>query len=278
MPENNLAIPDVQAAISAGAAIAEPRTIESKGMYAVVPEGWNLESLEEFQDTPARVREKLQVHDAQSFIDYINAFDVGATTVVFFDQEKERFAAVLDYHKPSNDPVAPPAPAWCDHVVSFTCRRTVEFQTWMSANRKQMSQVEFARFLEENLPDVVEPEGARLLEIALTLEAKQDASYSSGVRLQSGAIQFTYDEEVRATSQKGSVEIPEQFVLGIAIHENGPAYRIPVRLRYRLHDGKLVLWYEIVRPHRFLRDALNAIRDEITAKTPAQVYAGIHQA
>ena len=28
-------------------------------------------------------------------------------------------------------------------------------------------------------------------------------------------------------------------MLGIAIHVNGPAYRIPVRLRWRLQEGKV---------------------------------------
>jgi len=32
---------------------------------------------------------------------------------------------------------------------------------------------------------------------------------------------------------KVTIEVPESFVLGISIHVNGPAYRIPVRLRWR---------------------------------------------
>ena len=130
-----------------------------------------------------------------------------------------------------------------------------------------MTQVDFARFLEENMPDVVEPNSAELLQVALTFEAKKSVEFSSGVRLNNGQIQFQYDEVVRGTAQKGTIEIPEQFVLGIAIHVNGPAYRIPVRLRWRLQEGKVVFWYEVVRPHRFIEDALKEIRERIGDET-----------
>jgi uncharacterized protein YfdQ (DUF2303 family) len=145
----------------------------------------------------------------------------------------------------------------------------------MNQNRKQMTQVDFARFLEENLPDIVEPASADLLEVALTFEAKKSVEFSSGVRLANGQIQFQYDEVVRGTAQKGSIEIPEQFVLGVAIHVGGPAYRIPVRLRWRLQEGKVVFWYEVVRPHRFIEDALKEIRERVAKETAIPILAGV---
>ena len=91
--------------------------------------------------------------------------------------------------------------------------------------------------------------------------------FSSGVRLSNGQIQFQYDEVVRGAAQKGSIEIPEQFVLGVAIHVGGPAYRIPVRLRWRLQEGRFSFRYEIVRPHRFIEDALKEIRERVGRET-----------
>ena len=140
-----------------------------------------------------------------------------------------------------------------------------------------MTQVDFARFLEENMPDVVEPNSAELLQVALTFEAKKSVEFSSGVRLNNGQIQFQYDEVVRGTAQKGTIEIPEQFVLGIPIHVNGPAYRIPVRLRWRLQEGKVVFWYEIVRPHRFIEDALKEIRERVATETALPILAGVDE-
>ncbi len=177
--------------------------------------------------------------------------------------------ALLDYHE------SPAKPNWCDHVVTFAVRRSIEFQTWMGSNRKQMTQVEFARFIEDNLPDIAVPPSAELLQIALTFEAKKSVDFSSGVRLANGQIQFQYDEIVRGSAQKGSIEVPEQFTLGIPIHINGPAYSIPVRLRWRLQESKVIFFYEIVRPHKFIEDALKEISQRIEKETPISILAGV---
>ena len=113
--------------------------------------------------------------------------------------------------------------------------------------------------------------------MALTFEAKKSVEFSSGVRLNNGQIQFQYDEVVRGTAQRGTIEVPEHFVLGIPIHANGPAYRIPVRLRWRLQEGKVAFWYELVRPHRFIEDAVMEIRERIVNDTGIAVLSGIAQ-
>jgi uncharacterized protein YfdQ (DUF2303 family) len=273
MPYNNASdsIGDVQAAIAAGAALGDPRTPvtdEKAGIFTVVPKDYQIQSLEEFLPRPLRIAQNVLLHDADSLIAYVNEYAKPGVTHIFFDGPQEQFVAVLDYHE------KPEAPNWCDHTATFHPRRSVEFTTWMNQNRKQMTQVDFARFLEENLPDIVEPNSAELLQVALTFEAKKSVEFSSGVRLANGQIQLAYDEIVRGTAQKGTIEIPEQFVLGIAIHVNGPAYRIPVRLRWRLQEGKVAFWYEMVRPHRFIEDALKEIRDRVMKETGIQVLAG----
>ena len=268
------AIGGVQAALEAGAALGDPRTIpvpdpDGAGVFAVVPKNYTVQSLEEFLPRPLRIAQNILLHDADSFIAYVNEFGKQGVSHIFFNVEGEEFMAILDYHH------NPDTPAWCEHVATFKTRRSVEFQTWINQNRKQMTQVDFARFLEENMPDVVEPNSAELLQVALTFEAKKSVEFSSGVRLNNGQIQFQYDEVVRGTAQKGTIEIPEQFVLGISIHVGGPAYRIPVRLRWRLQEGKVVFWYEVVRPHRFIEDALKEIRERVAKETALPILAGV---
>ena len=263
-------ITDVAAAIAAGAAIGEPHKATVPGVaesapYALVPAGYSIESLERFLPDPLRVIQNVSLQDAESFIEYLKTF-AEPESRIFFDAQHEAFTGILDYHAG--------LPGWCDHVAKFTAQRSLEFTTWMSTNRKQMTQVEFARFLEENLPDVVEPNSAELLQVALTFEAKRSVEFSSGVRLANGQIQFQFDETIRGAAQKGTIEIPEQFVLGISIHTNGPAYRIPVRLRWRLQESKLTFWYEIVRPHKFIEDALREILARVAQETGIAVLAG----
>ena len=264
-------IGNIQAAIAAGAALGGPRSPVAQpgaGVFAVVPKDYRIESLESYLPRPLRIEQNILLHDADSFIAYVNAFRQDDQTRIFFDGGDGAFMAVFDYHKFSEEP------AWCEHTALFKPRRSVEFEVWMGMNRKQMTQVDFARFLEENMPDVVEPNSAELLQVALTFEAKKSVEFSSGVRLNNGQIQFQYDEVVRGTAQKGTIEIPEQFILGISIHVNGPAYRIPVRLRWRLQEGKVVFWYEVVRPHRFIDDALKEMRERVAKETEVPILAG----
>ena len=276
MPYNdndNSKIGDIQSAIAAGAALGDARTVPDTpgpaGFYTVVPENYKVESLEDFMARPLRIQQKVELHDAASFIAYVQEFGDHEISRIFFDQEHELFQVVIDYHGGNG------VPGWCEHVAGFVARRSEEFKAWMAQNKKQMSQVDFAHFLEENLPDIVEPDGATLLEIALTFWAKKDVEFASGIRLQNGQIQFTYNELVRGAAQKGTLDMPEQFVLGIPIHVGGPAYRIPVRFRWRLQEGKAIFWYEIVRPHRYVEDALKEIRERVGQETGLDVLAGV---
>jgi uncharacterized protein YfdQ (DUF2303 family) len=262
---------DVQSAIAAGAALGEPRTAASAdlpgaGVFTLVPKDYEVKDLESFLPRPLRIKQEVVLYDTDSFIGYVKEFMTGST-LVFFDVQQETFLAAFDYHEIDK-------PSWNEHSAAFKPRRSVEFTAWMDSNRKQMTQVEFARFLEENLPDVVEPNSAELLQVALTFEAKKSVEFASGVRLANGQIQFQYDEVVRGAAQKGTIEIPEKFVLGIPIHVNGPAYRIDVRLRWRLQEGKVVFWYEVVRPHRFIEHALKEISQRIATETALPLLAG----
>ena len=262
---------DIQSAIAAGAALGDPRQPVAEpgaGVFTVLPNTYRIESLENYLPRPLRIDQKVILHDADSFIAYVNDFRLAGPSRIFFDVAQEQFNAIIDYHEIET-------PSWCDHTAVFKPRKSVEFETWMATNRKAMTQVDFARFLEENMPDVVEPDSAVLLGVALTFEAKKSVEFASGVRLNNGQIQFQYDEVVRGTAQKGTIEIPEQFVLGISIHVNGPAYRIPVRLRWRLQEGKVSFWYEVVRPHRFVEDALKEIRERVAKETGIDLLAGV---
>ena len=262
-------IGDIQAAIAAGAALGDPRSPvadEKAGVFAVVPKEYKVEDLEKFLSRPLRIKESVNLFDADSFIAYVNNFKLPISRL-FFNTPEEAFTAIIDYHEVETA-------AWCSHTATFKPRRSMEFEVWMATNRKQMTQVDFARFLEENMPDVVEPDSAVLLQVALTFEAKKSVEFSSGVRLNNGQIQFQYDEVVRGTAQKGTIEIPEKFVLGIPIHINGPAYRIDVRLRWRLQEGKVVFSYELVRPHRYIEDALKEIRERVGVETTMGIFAG----
>src|ERR1051326_8720011 len=172
---------DVQTAIEAGMALGQPQTVltneDGSGAYVIVPEDCKVEDLEQFQARPRRIDQRVELQDTDSLIAYVKEFR-DQFTHIFFSVEGEEFTAIFDYHE-----FDPPRPNWCNHTASFKPRRSVEFTTWMNQNRKQMTQVDFARFLEDNMPDIPEPPSAHLLAVALTFEAKKSVEFSSGVRL-----------------------------------------------------------------------------------------------
>lgn len=94
-----------------------------------------------------------------------------------------------------------------------------------------MQQAEFAEFIERNLPDIVEPVGADMLEISRSLQAKKKVSFASGIRLANGQTELTYEEDIQGTAAKGKLQIPEIFKIGIKVIEGGSVRsRVPPAL------------------------------------------------
>ncbi len=121
-----------------------------------------------------------------------------------------------------------------------------------------MSQEDFAIFLEDNIADIAEPSGESLLSIALTLQAKTEANFSSSRRLDNGQVQFTYTENIDARAGTGLIEIPREFAIGVRLFKNGEGYKIKARLKYRLASGQIKFWYELDRPENAVEDAFNS--------------------
>jgi hypothetical protein len=69
--------------------------------------------------------------------------------------------------------------------------------------------------------------------------------------------------------------VPETFALGIAVFEGGDRYHVEARLRYRIADGgKMTMWYDLLRPHKVLEDALSFVWKAIEAELGMQVLNG----
>jgi uncharacterized protein YfdQ (DUF2303 family) len=214
-------------------------------------------------------RAVVKVDDAASFLNYVNRYKDG-DSVVFANLTGRSFEAVIDYHGVAT-------PRWGKHRATFACATTSAWNTWAAANKKAMSQVEFAQFVEENIPNIAQPAGADLLEMCLTLEAKKDATFRSSARLTDGRTQFRYEEEIegKAGATNGNVAIPSLFVLAIEPFQGVGQKAIEARFRYRISEGVLKLWFELVRPDDVLKAAFDGIVADIrTALGETPVIAG----
>lgn len=231
---------------------AEPKTAE--GDYVIVPEGYVLKDLEEFGTGPRVIKQTTNLTTARSFIKYVTDFATDYTAL-FADLKGQSFTAILDYHDPLN------GPSWGKHKAAYSCPVDSRWQIWTQRDGDTMSQTAFAQFIEDNLIDIVEPNGSDMLTISKELQAKKDIDFKSHQNLANGDVQFTYNEQTSGSA--GTMEIPTEFKLGIPVYEGGDKYEVTARLRYRISSGNLVMWYDLLRPERMVEDAFKEIQEEI---------------
>jgi uncharacterized protein YfdQ (DUF2303 family) len=242
----------LEKALATGSALGDPKKVDGALPFAIVPEGYSVQSLEHLLQAPTRIKQNVSVFDTDSFIKYFTDYCTEDSRV-FVDRVKPQILGVIDYHAQAGEP------DWTSHRVSYVFRNTVEWQTWASQNKVEMTQTGFARFIEDNLPDIVSPDSATMLEISRTFEAKKGVTFHSATRLQNHEIQFQYDEEIRGTAAKGTIEIPDGFDLSIAPFEGSDYYKVTARFRYKFGPEGLKLRYELLRPHKVLEDAVNTV-------------------
>lgn len=250
-----------------GQLIGDPKTATVNGVpFAVIPQDAKVEDLSKFlynqyAERPHRKIANVKVLDAASFIEYWAQFS-DDNSRAFADETKSSVLGILDYHAAHEG-----NPRWGQHRVQLDLRHSEEWTRWVGNDGKKLDQVSFAEFIEDNTPDIAQPPAAAMLEITRTLQVKKDVQFESDVRLNNGQTQLKFKEEIRGTWGIGMMEIPESFQVSIPVYVGSPRVPITARLRYRLSQGKLVIWYDLLRTEQIERDAFMA--------TLAQIKGGI---
>lgn len=241
-----------------------PKQVEPGGIYLVATADGDVRTVDL---TGAHHTGRLErktgtttVRDAASFLTYYGKHHDDATEV-YSDVEALSVTAVLDAH-------AADAPRFGDHRLVLSLRRTKAWQQWLTLDGHLVSQDEFANFLEDHLPELVDPDAATMLEIAQSIKATTKAEFQSGTRLQSGERKFVFTEDTKATAgAKGDLTIPEVFEIAVAPFEGAAAYKMRARFRYRIDRGHLTLGFKLEQPEERAKaafaDVLTAIAEGI---------------
>lgn len=245
---------------------------------AALPPGWIIDSKDHIALAPAPRRKvaRVELLDADSLGTYINRHKHTESTTLWceadYRQGNVAFTAIINDHAGAGN-----GAQWRDHRATYTPVKSEEWRRWFGQNAQAMKQVEFAVFLEDNMRDIAGGEGlpsaAQMLEMALQFEAKQDMRLKSHIRLQSGGVEMNFVQDDDA----GTVEkmrIFDRFRLGIPVFWNGDAYAIDARLRYRVRDGAVVFWFELIRPDKVLEDATKTLIAKITDATEVPFFFG----
>ncbi len=253
------------------------KTISAALSRIALPPGWTLSERddEKLEMTPRRKKAKVRTYEVQSFIDYIGRHGTPSHTTVWCETDyaasRVAFTSILNDHGGDEDP------HWRDHTCAYTPEFSQEWRNWTKHDRKQFSQAEFAAFMEENLKDIASadglPTGAQMLEMALSFEANQDMRFKSAIRLQNGGVQmsFVQDDDDQTLAK---MQMFDRFALGLQVFWCGDAYQVDARLRYRVREGKLTFWFELIRPDKVLESATQTLIDEIREKSECPFFFG----
>ena len=228
-----------------------------------------IHSLAEFE--PPRKKAHARFCEAQAFIDYINIY-ADEHSRVFCDVEKRSFAAIIDYH----DAASPDASGRRgEHQAGFALRLTETMQAWLDLTKEAVPQAGFAEFLEDHYMDVEEPDGAGVLELAKTLEIKNNVAFKSTQRRSDGGYDLNYEEQIATRAgMQGTMEVPARLMLAIQVFEGGQVAGLPARLRFRLAGGSVWFLLKFLGLERVLRAEVERVRESIAEGTGRPVWAG----
>lgn len=268
---------EADAIIEAAMMTAEPHPLEVGRVY-----GWSTKNGvervdltgDEYRDLPRRKTGTTVVRDIVSFRHYWKKHADDLQAEVYADADRDKVTAVLNTHTSSE-------PGWGDHRLVYALRRTDAWQVWSGYDGKLLGQVEFAELLEARLPDIAEPDGADLLELAQTFSATTEAVFKSGNILATGERQLVYSEQIQASGGRGgkTITIPKRIVLQICPYEDSAPVQVTARFRYRVHEGTLRLGYVLDQPAEILTAAFTSVVAQLSAElggvdimrgTPAQ--------
>lgn len=243
----------LRAAIGAAAAGFDP---EKQGQFAVVPDGFNLRSLEEFQHETNGIRADHRFVDVDSLGQYLRKFR-NADTMICADYEGAKISAVID-----GDSITEPSHK--RHKARFEAMQSDVLKAWLKVSGKGLAQVEFGLFLEDRAVDVIQPEAASIMEMVMTFDATKKVSFKSSQRLYDGQRQFQYVEE---NETRGAVTLPDHLIILAPVYRGMEPQRIKFMVRYRIEEGKLRFQIDMHDRDRVLREAfdrcVDALRDDM---------------
>jgi uncharacterized protein YfdQ (DUF2303 family) len=221
---------------------------------------------EAMADAPFSRRGKAVLQTVESFIAHVKRFaDPDSAIFANFDRQAPSLLAVLDYHRAG----AEAAPRWGHHRAEFGFPLSDQWKAWTGRDRKAMSMIEFALFLEDRVLDVMDialddpalnddqrlylkatggslAGKGTLLAISTSLKVNESSQVKEARNLTSGETQIQFADEHQTEVRGDIVKLPSAFVIAIPVFKGSPDFfRILARFRYRKTSEGLRFWFEL---------------------------------
>lgn len=246
---------EFQSVLDAAVASAGPDfDVGKSGQFALLPEGFTVQSLEKFQAVPNQITADHRFGDVRSLAAYLNVF-ANEQTMIVADFDRAVVRSQIDGDGVGN-------PSHKTHSATFVARRHEKIEAWLAVCGKPMTQTEFGLFLEDRAVDVVDPEAADIMDMVMTFDATKKVTFKSSTRLHDGSRQFQYVEENDA---RGGLTLPDHVVILAPVYRGMDPQRITFKLRYRINDGALRFNVEMQDKDEVLRAAFERCIDALRA-------------
>lgn len=218
---------------------------------------------------PRRPAGTVQVHDGSGFVLAVQQRAAEVDPVLYADEERMALVGVL------NDDHAVLA-GWRDHRIELVLRRRPEWTHWTKLDGQMVDQEVFASHIEDGLAEITEPAAADMLDLAQTFHATTSARFKSGNRLNTGARQLVYEEDIDASAgAAGTLAIPEWISLNVQPFFGSSKWVVRARFRFDLRGGNLRLGYKLDRPHDVERAAFGEVREHVAEELKLVPIAGV---
>ncbi|WP_323779076.1 DUF2303 family protein [Leisingera sp.] len=265
--EANLPKQSLDAAIEA-ARLADPVIGGDDGrQHAFVPDGFTLKDISDPNILPEHISQTVVVDDRDSLTNYVNRFSDGRS-ILIADYDAGLIRAHLDWHTDNSTEMTR---QHASHTATLKLRNSEEYDRWNKMEGEMHSQEEFALFIEENVSDISDPDHSVMLEICRDLEATQDVSFKSGIRLENGDRTFVYEDE---TKVKGDMIVPTEIGLSIPVYRGEEPVDIRAKFRFRPTASGLQLGFRWHRVEYMRQATFNAMAQQTAENTGRPYYFG----
>ena len=256
---NNENIHDAQAILVAGQNLGKEIKTLNVGFGGAVPallipEGWRLDLFPATMPTPLRKTGFVYFHNLDSFIRFFCTHKT-PDSVIFVDsdttgQRGSVFTGVVNYHGGE--------PSFGDFRCVYAAELSPDWRKWVGGSKAPMNHEQFINHLDDCQDMIVEPAGAKLLELMRDIEGTVGGSFKSALNLHNGSASISYEENVSATNGVGKkIEVPTRLTVSIQPFDFGVRYKMENKLRYRVQNKSISFAYEAVKPELIILDAVN---------------------
>lgn len=246
---------------------------------------------EHWRVAPERKRGTARLLSLDSYIE-LTRRHATPDSVIFADTDwkKPSFVTVVDYHELE----AGGAADFMVHRLTYAFPLSEEWKAWSEQNSKPMSQADFAAFVEDHIADLAAPTDderagaerdfamtiatpSEVIQMSRGLAVQVESTVKTAVTLQTGEAQLVFEER-HVGGDRSPLKVPGLVMLAVAPFFLGDKIRLPVRIRYRVREGKLIWSLAIFRPDQFVTEQIRADLEAVRVATGLPCFEGSPEA